>query len=230
MKRTFTLIELLVVIAIIAILAAILLPALNSARERGRAASCTNNKKQVLQSIRFYMDDHDGYFFVRSGANDLPAHRPWAQRLAVDTTYLSKSDVGTLCVCPSIPSYDDPQNLTIAGNANSSYQYTFGMVRSPGAWPNYFGDGFIPSPWTPSGTGVLVDAKMKGTKMIMCDTVAVSVKRQVFEWSPTADNLGCFIHNGSSTIGWSDGHVSSMTPEEVKQESGNIVTNWVTAF
>ena len=58
---SFTLIELLVVIAIIAILAAILLPALNSARERGRVADCISRCKQISGALFMYADAYDGY-------------------------------------------------------------------------------------------------------------------------------------------------------------------------
>ena len=81
-KRIFTLIELLVVIAIIAILAGMLLPALNSAREKARASDCVGNLRQLGTMIFSYTDDNNGYII------------PFGRAAGSSASYWSR----TLCV------------------------------------------------------------------------------------------------------------------------------------
>ena len=70
MKKKFTLIELLVVIAIIAILAAMLLPALQQARDRARATSCQNKINHLGRAMQFYADDNKGHGHFSPGTYD----------------------------------------------------------------------------------------------------------------------------------------------------------------
>ena len=87
----FSLIELLIVISIIAILAGMLLPALNAARDKGRAISCTSNQKQLGTYTQMYVDDNQGCLPIPYKVDEVDSLEPAAMTLL--WSYITKKAI-----------------------------------------------------------------------------------------------------------------------------------------
>ena len=210
-RKSFTLIELLVVIAIIAILAAMLLPALSAARERARATNCLGIMTNIGKSITFYADDFNDYlppggenmWYANPMSYDIPgrmmaSYWPEDNKDALFGTY--NNTVESRYVCPSSGGIKESVNTW----ANYKLFYTYGYNQNFSFKANERPDSF-------RVRGKFVDP---GNLLVMADYTSRSAPTWHF-WDNSSDTHLAVRHNNALNVLFGDGHCEARQKQEI---------------
>ena len=215
----FTLVELLVVVAVIAILAGLLLPALNKAKESAKQIFCGNNLRQIGAAFQYYCDDNQGYLPI-TYVLPTEVYHNWTYYFAeYFGLTVEKSAPPKYYLCPSIPL--DPAFTTISKISPNSY-----LASSPAAYKANQENGY--------DSNIAFWYRARKLHLLPRPSEYVPFAEPsvngmfYFQWVNDAINryLGINNHQGKSNYLHADGHVASMVIREGERGSSNYKWNF----